>query len=151
MKGATDYGQGLLLHALPQALSRSWDLILEVEGPNLSPEMPPKDLYLGFLPSFPCCHPKNSHASARKEQMEQAGTSVPLHPGCSSGMSQVRLRNALFLGDWHREIFFPNCSMEGRRICFQKKKKSSFNLCWASFCPALSSPPAEPSAGASSH
>lgn len=52
--------------------------------PDLSPEMPPKDLWLGrtsSFPYFPFYHPKHCCISARKKQTEQAGTSVPVQPG----------------------------------------------------------------------
>lgn len=52
--------------------------------PNLSPKMPPKDLWFGraaSFPYFPCCHPEHCRVSARKEQTEPAGTSVPRQPG----------------------------------------------------------------------
>jgi len=36
--------------------------------------------------------------------------------GCDSlGRSRIKLGNAPFPGDWHTELFFPQCSMEGSR------------------------------------
>lgn len=127
-----DYEQGLLLHALPQAPSRFWDLLLEVARLTCPPRCPRRTCGLAEPPPsliFPAATPSAATFQPGKSRRSRQG---PLRPGSrgdakgwdSLGMSQIRLRNALFPGDWHRELFFPQCSMEGRRVCFQKKKNN---------------------------
>lgn len=124
-----DYGQGLLLHSLPQGPSRFWDLILEVACLTCPQRCPQRTCGLAEpVPSliFPAATPSTAAFQQGKSRRSRQGPPCPCNQGnekgwVSLGMGQVRLRNARFPGDYHRDLFFPKCSMEGRRVCFQKK------------------------------
>lgn len=88
---------------------------------NLSPEMAPKDLRLGtpVVPPFSQAGPYSS----RERQGPQCPCAQGNEKGWDSlGMSQGRLRNALFPRDCYRELFFPQ--MQHARVCFQKEKQN---------------------------
>lgn len=125
-----DFGQGFFLQALPQGPSSFWDLILEVTCLTCPQRCPQRTCGLAEpLPSliFPAATPSSAAFQQGKSRRSRQGPLCLSNHGNakgwdSLGMSQIRLRNALFPGDWHRELFFPKCIMECRRVCFQKKK-----------------------------
>lgn len=92
---------------------------------NLSPEMAPKDLRLGtpVVPPFSQAGPYSSR--------ERQGPPCPCAQGNekgwdSLGMSQGRLRNALFPRDCYRELFFPpNAACKG--VFSERKTKQKQN------------------------